>query len=169
MFQAQDRALRHPLSWGGAGFIAVIVLAVTAWHPAKLQRDQLREVVVHTINTAAKHVRSDVSDPSVVFYEQFPSRSVAAESLMRLELPIQEHGLLRERTKYLDTPISDTPLISRDIEMALRGPYPEVRTFLARALSEIPHMALIEASFTRSQLSDSQVEGLVRLRLHLRQ
>ncbi|WP_370306070.1 hypothetical protein [Sinimarinibacterium flocculans] len=158
---------RHPLAWGVLGLGLVLILALTVLSPASARYAALQAESVSAAIPVDQE-RIVTGDPLADFYGQFPSRASLPGTLAKLDALIHEHGLLRERSAYRDTALNETPLMAHDVDMFVRGPYPDVRKFLIRALSEIPHLALTGVTFSRSQPGDPEVEMSSTWRLYLR-
>jgi len=88
------------------------------------------------------------------------SRVYQAAVEQKLALDQGEYHL--ERDKY-------SKLQRYEIELPLKGTYPQLRHFLAKALADVPILALDGVSFNRQKIDDAALDARVKMTLYMRE
>lgn len=101
------------------------------------------------------------------FYGSFPDMAAVPDVLARIYRAAGAEDLTLEQGEYRIIPERTGSLLRYRINLPVRGPYPQVRGFLAAALREAPFVALDSVSFQRQGIGDSTVEAQIRLTIYL--
>lgn len=167
------RALRS-LNWAGGLALAIAVFGV-GFYFASVQPAQIAVARLHT-EVDELRVASPDSRPSPAmlqperqladFYQRLPTPTQSPEVLRRLYRNAQNAGLSLQRGDYRPRREAGSAVLRYQIELPLRGAYPNVRRFLERSLREEPGLALDGIGFRKD---DSGIlETQLRLTLFVR-
>ncbi|MDD5330552.1 MAG: hypothetical protein PHX38_11130 [Sulfuricella sp.] len=170
------RRLIRAVGWPGIAAVALVILGVV-FHFQEVMplRERLVEVR-HEANdlrakVAARGTVSRAADPAgqlAAFYEFFPDGDAMADTLDRLHVAAAQENLVLEQGEYRLAPESMGRLMRYDIVLPVKGPYPHLRRFIARALRENPSLALEGVSFNRQAAMTIGVDAQVRMTLYFR-
>lgn len=173
----EARRLGHALGWPGvAGVLLFAVAAVLQFKAV----DPLQAEVTN-IQTDAEGLRAKVATRKAVsraatpvsklaqFYDFFPDGDAMAETLDRLRIAAAAENLMLDQGEYRLAPESVGKLARYDIVLPVKGSYPKVRRFIARALRENASLALEGVSFSRASALSIGVDAQVRLTLFLQE
>jgi hypothetical protein len=169
------RRLTHAISWPGMAGIVLGILCVLLhvqvvlpWQgqlaEIKRQTDELRGKV------AARRTEAVATDPAgqlAEFYAYFPNGDAMADTLDRVYAAAAQENILLEQGEYRLASETAGRLMRYDIVLPVKGPYPKLRRFIARALRENPSLALESVSFGRQSVIAIGVEAQVRMTLYL--
>jgi Type II secretion system (T2SS), protein M subtype b len=101
------------------------------------------------------------------FYGSFPDLAAVPDVLARIYRAAGAEGLSLEQGEYRIVSERSGSLLRYRITLPVRGPYPQVRRFLAAALREAPFVALDSVSFQREGIGEAIVEAQIRLTIYL--
>ncbi|MDD5248618.1 MAG: hypothetical protein PHY45_06520 [Rhodocyclaceae bacterium] len=172
----EARRLMREVGWPGiAGvglMLCVIVFRVEGMLPLREQVTQLqRDADVLRAKLAARRTSSQAVNPAnqlSQFYEFFPDGNAMADTLERLQATAAAENLTLEQGKYRLASETIGQLARYDIVLPVKGAYPRVRRFIARALRENPSLALEGVSFGRQAAITIGVDAQVRMILYLK-
>jgi Tfp pilus assembly protein PilE len=91
----------------------------------------------------------------------------AAAALRRLFDAAGRAGLELDRGEYRLTEIKDAHLRRYQLSLPVDGGYPEIRSFVAKALNADPALALTAIQLRRDRIESPDLEGLVNFTLYL--
>lgn len=103
------------------------------------------------------------------FYAFFPDGNAMADTLSSLQDAAAQENLILERGEYHLAPESIGQLVRYNIVLPVKGPYPHLRRFIARALRENPSLALDGVSFNRQATITIGVEAQIRMTLYFKE
>lgn len=169
------RRLIRAVGWPGmAGFTAGILCALFHFQAVQPLQGQLAEIVRHTDElrgkVAARRTEVVAADPAgqlAEFHAYFPNGDAMADTLDRVYAAAVQESLILEQGEYRLAPEAGGRLMRYDIVLPVKGPYPKLRRFLARALRENPTLALESVSFNRQAVMTIGVDAQVRMTLYL--
>ena len=150
------RAMRS-LNWAGGAAIALAAFGIgfylSSVRPAQAALAQLRAEVA-----ALRAERGDDAAPPVAlrperqldeFYRLLPAPAQTPEVLRRLYRNAHAAGLSMKRGDYRPRREAGSELLRYQIELPVRGSYPDVRRFLDRSLREESGLALDGIGFRK--------------------
>lgn len=182
--------LRDRLGWslrrglrllGFPGVVAIGLLAVcpafyfSSLVPAQQRLDQARSnavILQARMERAAREPVSERRTPTeqlAAFYRVFPMPEDTPEWLGKLIAAAESRGLKLEQGEYTATPDRVGKLVRFQMNLPVRGEYPQIRKFLAALPAEVPLVALEQVQFERQKIADPQVEAKIKLALYLEQ
>jgi len=101
------------------------------------------------------------------FYAGLPAQLAATTDIDRLFAAAEAERLSLARGEYSLVVERDTELARYQILLPVRGQYPQLRRFLAGALAAVPALGLEDVDLQRKQVSETELEGRVRMTLYL--
>jgi hypothetical protein len=101
------------------------------------------------------------------FYAFFPALSSAPDWLQRVFGLAEAQGLRLETGEYKLTREKDLKLARYELNLPLRGGYPQIRAFVSQVLADVPASSLDEISMKREDPGLSTVEARIKLSLYL--
>jgi Tfp pilus assembly protein PilO len=168
------RALRS-MGWPAIGGLALAVFAAGLYLSSALPLQAQVEELHARVRQLEERVGSvparsaQLQDPDAqltAFYEGLPRARQAPEVVRRLHSSARQSGLVLERGDYRPLPDPSGKLLRYQIQLPVRGDYPQVKAFLARAL-QTPGLALDGIGFQREENSQA-LEAQLRFTVFLR-
>lgn len=101
------------------------------------------------------------------FHAALPGQPAATTDIDRLYAAAAAEELSLARGEYALVVEDGTGLARYQILLPVRGAYPQLRRFLARALAAVPALGLEDLELQRKQVSDTELEGRIRMTLYL--
>lgn len=152
--------------------VLALVLYALAVRPLESQARSLRDRVAE-LESRAGNQRRDAqparpASQLAMFYEQLPRVAQAPDVVRELHAHAQSAGLLLERGEYLPVQEASTKLVRYQIVLPVKGSYPQVRSFLASAMRDMPELALDGIGFQRDKGASAQLEVQLRFTAFLR-
>lgn len=168
------------LGWRGIAGMALVVLAaglvVFALRPAQREAGELMTEVTKLrtalrAGTGAAGGASAALPSKIVqletYYAFFPDVSTLPDWLGEVHLAAQRHGLSLDSGQYqLQHPVG-ARLARYELDLPLRGTYPQLRAFLADVLTKVPAASIEEVLVRRESVANREMEARVRLAIHL--
>jgi hypothetical protein len=158
---------------GVALILLTLVFHVLLVRPSVAQLDALQRESV-TLHERLNRAASSLDDPArapaeqlASYYSAFPNFSLAPELLRTIYRAADRRGLSLDEGEYEVSRERDGRLVRYRIVLPIRGPYPDVRAFIASALKEIPFLSLDNVAFEREHIEDAIVTARIRLTLYL--
>ncbi|HEY0974627.1 MAG TPA: hypothetical protein VGE57_09050 [Solimonas sp.] len=161
--------LRNPLLISIAGFALTTMIAQLVLFPDLSRYSILTASLERIEKSSEKSGAKQQGEAELPFFSEFPSNVQLLEVLTTLDRLAQGHGLAPGRSEYRVVKIVESPLVAHDIDFFIRGSYPDIRSFLLSALSDVPQLALMELTLARTTAVDQSVEAQSRLRLYFRE
>lgn len=136
--------------------------------PALEQAQELRAEVERAAARAPQRaVRGTPSDALARFYASFGNRAEALAALQLVFDAAAQERVAVEIGEYRVTREAGSRLARYQIVFPVKGDYRAVRRFVARALNEVPGLALDELTVRRESIAAASVEARVQLSLYL--
>lgn len=133
----------------------------TLQHETRSLRSQSR------VNTPVGPKVPNPSEQLDLFYKYFPSKSTAPDWMAKLYSAAAQQNLMLEHGDYRLTHEKDGKLWRYGIVLPVKGPYIQVRKFIAQVQGEIPHLALDGITFSRQKINDPVVDVQLQFTLYL--
>jgi hypothetical protein len=150
-----------------AGVSQFVVLAPVEREIADLRKDML---ALHAKGGARTTLRA-VDTPAeqlAQFYAFFPDGDGMNDVLTRVHKAAAAQNLVLEQAEFHLIQEADGKLQRYEMVFPVKGPYPQVRRFIARVLAENSSVALDGVGFSRQNLATIGVDAQVRMSLYLR-
>ena len=101
------------------------------------------------------------------FYRMFPVGRNMPEYLEKIFSMAQTQGIRLDQGEYKVTRSKEGNLVSFQMNLPVRGEYPQIRKFLASLMVDIPALSLQKVQFKRQKADNSLVEANISLVLYL--
>lgn len=101
------------------------------------------------------------------FRAGLPVQPAATQAIDRLYAAAEQEKLSLARGEYALVVEPEMALARYQILLPVRGAYPQLRRFLASALDAVPALGLEDLDLQRKQVSDTELEGRIRMTLYL--
>ena len=167
------------LGWRGIAGIALLVLAaglvVFVLRPAQREAGELRAEVAQVraaLRAGAGATAGAAVLPSKIvqletYYAFFPDVSTLPDWLGEVHLAARRHGLALDSGQYQLQHPSGARLARYELDLPLRGTYPQLRAFLAEVLTKVPAASVEEVLVRRDSVANREMEARVRFAIHL--
>lgn len=120
-------------------------------------------------STAAGKRPLGPAEQLAAFYQAFPAKQEATDGLERLFLAARAQNLTLEQGEYRLVRDRESGLLQYELTLPIKGPYPQIKAFIAQALADLPHASLDGIAFQRQKAGMLGVEARVRMTLHMRE
>lgn len=148
------------------------ILYFSALQPAQRETEVLRRehraALMHLkqmSDARPRTVPEQISD----FYAALPDAGrKQSETLAQLAQIAQDSGVSFAQGTYQLTRVDGTRLLRYEIALPVNGGYAQIRAFLAKALNDMPYVALAQIAFERPRIADARIEARVKLVLYLK-
>jgi hypothetical protein len=160
--------LHQLVGWPGlAGF--ALLLAAATWAGLSWRHHRVFvETALQVPTRAAPHVVADTPrDPSLALRDALPRVDDVPKLLSEIQQAAIVQGLGWPQAEYRLHPATDDELASLEVRCTLKGPYPELRRFIATLLWRQPALTLREFSLSRAGSEAPQVEAKLSLGIYL--
>ena len=168
------------LKWRGIAGIALavvaVVLAVGVLRPTQRETVELRDDVA-ALRAKLRSASAPGAQDAVVrpagrtqlenFYAFFPALGTLPDWLGEVHLAAARHGLVLETGEYRLQHPPGARLARYELELPLKGTYPQLRAFLADVLKKIPAAAVDDVVIRRETVASPQLDAKVRLFVYL--
>lgn len=101
------------------------------------------------------------------FYAFFPRQESTTNWLLKIHAAANESGISLRSAEYKMDHRDGDRLSRYQITLPLQGSYPQIRSFIAHVLEDVPAAALNELSLQRDSVSSDALDGRIRLTLYL--
>lgn len=101
------------------------------------------------------------------FYSVFPGFDQIPLQLSKLYASASAAGITLDKGEYSWSPEKDARLGRYQIILPIKGSYPQIRRFLALAMTELPTLALEDLQLSREGPGRAQLEARVRFTLYV--
>lgn len=156
--------------------IALLVFAAAFYFAALRPAHQARDAAVARV--AATRLPDGTARPLPpppqtpqdelrAFYAAFPGQRDASAWIDKLFEAAAAEGVALERGEYALTRDARTTLAQYRILLPVQGSYSKLRAFVARALADIPYLALDDIDVQRQSIGDGAVQVRLRMTLYL--
>ena len=168
------------IGWRGIAGIALLVVAaglvLFALGPAERKaRERRAEVAKLRADLRAGSVGGaggTAAPPSKIvqletYYACFPDASALPDWLGQVHLAAARHGLALDSGQYQLQHPAGARLARYELDLPLRGTYPQLRAFLADVLTKVPAASIEDVLVRRESVANREMEARVRLAIHL--
>ena len=166
-------SLRRELGALGLASLGVLAAALLLLgfvvRPLEMRSDRLQEVLAASSARTATAVAGSPSHNAAklaALYGHLETREQTTDLLARLNAAGAAAGV-ELRTAEYRVQKGASRIERYEITLPVAGSYAQIRTFLAKALSEIPALSLDHVSFRKQSASDAEVQVELRLTLHM--
>ncbi len=170
--------LTSRLGWPGvAGVALLLVSAGVHWGilPKELAlQDDLRADSLVLTSTLKERENQPTAPVGVELLARFSEALPTSTAQQRMDVIAKmqsaalAEGLDPKEMSLQLSEATEQPFVALDMVLPLNGSYVQLRRFVARALSEIPALALEGVSFNRQSVSDATIEAQLRFSLYLK-
>ncbi|CAD5108984.1 GspMb/PilO family protein [Zestomonas carbonaria] len=173
IFREHLQRLGKPGLCGAALIVLAFAHAVLGLLPAWLALEQLSERTALQSAQLARIERGDEAPPVASgqqlddFRRNLPAQLDATSTIDRIYALANGERLSLARGEYALGVDTRTRLARYQIVLPVRGSYPQLRRFLHALLAEVPALVLEDLDFQRKQISETELEGRIRLTLYL--
>lgn len=164
------RKARHEL--GVTGLVALVLFGLAAlfFFLAVKPLESRNALVEGELARAERHAPGGRAPAAgarlATFYRYFETGEAATDWLARLNAIGASSGVQIRSADYR-LQKTGTRLERYEIVLPLSGSYPQIRTFLATALAEIPVLSLDQVTIKKERTQGGAVEAEAKLTLHL--
>ena len=169
---ARYQVSRHgwPAVLGIALIIAALVLQIWGVNAARAQADKL--VIEQAAQRQRLAMRPIVVDSKSAlassFYANLPAAPSALKAVEGIHRAAATHQVRLATGEYRLARDSSPQLQRYQVTLPARATYPQVRSWIAELMNEVPYAALDELSFRRDDASSDAVEVRLRMTLFLK-
>jgi hypothetical protein len=168
---ALARRLERSLGRTGVVGAGLLVAGIAFWlggvQPMRASVDRLHAVLAQAERAAPARAPRRPEDALASFYGYFVSREEAFAALSAIYTAADAEGLSLDTGEYRLSRDRGARLLRYQIVLPVKGSYPKIRQFVARALNEAPGIALEDLSLRRENAQSNVVEARVQLALYI--
>lgn len=99
--------------------------------------------------------------------QNLPAQQEATAAIERIYATATREGISLARGEYALALDPQTRLARYQMLLPVHGSYPQLRSFLAAVRRELPALVLEDIDLQRKQISESQLDGRIRMALYL--
>lgn len=135
---------------------------------ARLQQDAV--MLQEQLRRSEHLIRAGLNTPSgqlAAFYHALPTANSTPDWLEIIYLAAQEQNLKLEQGDYRTAREQVGRLTRYQITLPVKGPYLQIRQFVAAVLSQVPAASLDAIKFERQKIGESTIEAKIKLTLYL--
>lgn len=103
----------------------------------------------------------------VEFYRMIPEGRKMPEYLEKIFFLAQTQGIRLDQGEYRVTRSTEGNLVSYQMNLPVKGTYPQIRKYLAALIAGMPALSLQQVQFKRQKVGDPLVDADIRLVLYL--
>lgn len=155
------------IAFGFAFYFSSIVPAQSQLEQIRQEAATLHERIQHAASTFTDHPRSP-GEQLGAFYGFFPAARSVPQWLDRIYRAAKIHGIVLEQGEYHLAAEREGRLLHYQVTLPVKGPYLQVRKFIATVLAEVPVVALDQVSFEKQKIGEPAVAAKIRFTLYLR-
>jgi len=156
------------IAFGFAFYFSSIVPTQSQLERIRQETATLHERIQRAANTFTDHPRSP-GEQLGAFYGFFPAAHSAPQWLDRIYRAAKTHGIALEQGDYHLAAEREGRLLHYQVTLPVKGPYLQVRKFIAAVLAEVPVISLDQVSFEKQKIGEPSVAAKIRFTLYLRQ
>lgn len=164
------------LGWPGVAALGLLACCLVVYLSALLPAQQrLAEIRAQTSSLRALKAKSQTMQKEIQtpearlssFYRSFPAHVATPDQLEKLYAAAAASGIALEQGDYRLISAKGDKIELYQINLPVRGSYPQIRKFIGRLLADLPAVSLDGVSFQRQLISDTQIDSQLKLTLHL--
>jgi len=136
------------------------------------------ESMEHDIATMRAHTQSSIKaiheaaatrpqDQLATFYKSFPSVESTPDLLQTIYRAASSNQVKLDQGTYRLVVERGSRVQSYQITLPVKGNYPQIKSFLARIIKDIPTLSLDSIGFQRQGIADPTINSEVKLTLYL--
>lgn len=151
-------------------FVLALVLFFAAILPQKQALKKLKSKVktMQLVQAGpAGQVKLDDSQALQVFYDFFPRSDSSPYWINELDKIARKRGAELSRGDYRLILEKGSKLARYEIQLPVRGSYPQIRAFIADALQAVPALALVDITFKREATQSGRLDARLGMHLYL--
>lgn len=99
--------------------------------------------------------------------QSLPAQQEATAAIDRIYATAALEGIALARGEYSLALDPQTQLVRYQILLPVRGSYPQLRRFLGAVRGELPALVLEDIDLQRKQISETELDGRIRMALYL--
>ena len=99
--------------------------------------------------------------------QNLPAQQEATAAIERIYATASREGIALARGEYALALDPQTQLARYQILLPVRGSYPQLRRFLRSVRSQLPALVLEDIDLQRKQISETELDGRIRMALYL--
>ncbi|MCQ4347439.1 type II secretion system protein M [Pseudomonas stutzeri] len=167
------RRLGRPGALGAALLLFALAWGLFGLWPASRELDALQTRAA-TAREHAARVAAGVEAPPMQpgqqlasLQQSLPAQQEATAAIERIYAIAAREGIALARGDYALALDPQTRLARYRILLPLRGSYPQLRRFLAAIRSQLPALVLEDIDLQRKRISETELEGRIRMVLYL--
>lgn len=155
------------MAFGLAFYLSTIGPSAVQIERMRHETASLQERIKHAANSFTDNPGSPAGQLTA-FYGFFPAVDSSPYWLRKIYHAAQSQGLALEQGDYRITEQKEGRLFHYQITLPVKGPYLQIRKFIAAVMADIPVVSLDHVSFEKQKISDPMVETKIRFTLYLR-
>ncbi|MDT8363935.1 MAG: type 4a pilus biogenesis protein PilO [Nitrosomonas sp.] len=155
----------------GAGMLALALVVVFA---AILPQEKTKNTLKNKVKTARsiqasspEQIKLNDDQALQVFYDFFPRSDSSAFWVNELDKIAKNRGIEVIRGDYRLVLEKEAKLARYEIQLPVRGSYPQLRAFIADALQMIPALALASVAIKRENIQTGRIDANLGMYLYL--
>lgn len=152
--------------------MGLLVLALVFYFAAGVPQKQTLKKLKNKVKAMQRvqegsggQVKLDDDQTLQVFYDFFPRNDSSPYWINELDKIAKKRGVELSSGDYRLLLEKESKLARYEIQLPVRGSYPQIRAFIADALQAVPTLALADITFKRESVQSGRID--VRLSMHL--
>lgn len=155
----------------GAGLLVLtLVFFIAAVVPQKEALKELKSKVramQQTQPDSAGQMKLNNNQALQVFYDFLPRSDSSPYWISELDRIAKDSGVELNGSDYRLMMEKESKLVRYEIQLPLRGTYPQIRAFIANALQAVPTLALADIIIRRETIQAGRVDARLHMHLYL--
>jgi Tfp pilus assembly protein PilO len=155
----------------GLGLLAFIAaFYFSAFRPEELRVEELLRQASKLEDMRSRNASEEPKSPGEqlnAFYGLLPPSNHIADLLAKIYGAAERQSLKLEQGEYRAVADNVSKLTHYQVMLPVKGTYPQVRKFVASALTEVPNLSLESIQFERQKVSDTIVDAKIKMVLYL--
>ena len=155
----------------GAGMLALALVVLFA---AILPQEQAKNALKKKVKTAEsiraefpEQIQLNDDQALQVFYDFFPRSDSSPFWINELDKLAKNRGVEVSRGDYRLVLEKEAKLARYEIQLPVRGSYPQLRAFIADALQAVPALALASVVIKRENIQTGRIDANLGMHLYL--
>lgn len=155
----------------GAGLLVLtLVFFIAAVMPQKERLKELKskvQVMQQAQPDSAGQTKLSNNQALQVFYDFLPRSDSSPYWISELDRIAKDSGVELNSSDYRLKVEKESKLVRYEIQLPLRGTYPQIRAFIASALQAVPALALADIIIRRETIQAGRVDARLNMHLYL--
>jgi hypothetical protein len=149
-------------------YLSVVIPAKHALADLKQNLEVMQHDETHLKEASQDVDRTSPTGQLDVFYQKFPAESAVPDTLEKMIKLAQKKSLNPKQAAYRMVRNNPGELLSYQISLPIKGPYPSIVTYTFELLASIPNLALDNVSFQRQKIGDNVIEATLKMTLYIK-